>query len=264
MRGAQWNSGRLSQAKQAGMERKVHEDMVLLCLLKETRLASAGCAVLKIGGSQRVRQARTPHGGGASILVREGVGVEVGVLEKKVPERAAVTLRLSANLSLTIASVCFPRKAHVSSESLDTLLGASGPWAVGADANSHHVLRDALRPSDGKGECIVGWCVQSDLLIANAGLAIRRQPGTAARSSPGIMFCGDCEISNWQSALSTDSDHYCITFGAFVGTSLDVIAPSKPTRALHAWNKARWNEFRKLSDEFIFRGMRGRPRARMP
>ncbi|KAH8605492.1 hypothetical protein ERJ75_001577100 [Trypanosoma vivax] len=35
----------------------------------------------------------------------------------------------------------------------------------------------------------------------------------------------------------------------------DVIAPSKPAHALYAWNKARWNEFRKLSDEFIFRRM---------
>ncbi|CCD19268.1 hypothetical protein, conserved, partial [Trypanosoma vivax Y486] len=46
-------------------------------------------------------------------------------------------------------------------------------------------------------------------------------------------------------------------FDVFVGTSLDVIAPSKPARALHAWNKARWNEFKKLSDEFIFRRMKG-------
>ncbi|KAH8617747.1 putative Reverse transcriptase (RNA dependent DNA polymerase) [Trypanosoma vivax] len=45
-------------------------------------------------------------------------------------------------------------------------------------------------------------------------------------------------------------------FDAFVGTSLDVIAPSKPARALYAWNTVRWNEFRKLSDEFIFRRMK--------
>ncbi|KAH8616612.1 hypothetical protein ERJ75_000456300 [Trypanosoma vivax] len=28
------------------------------------------------------------------------------------------------------------------------------------------------------------------------------------------------------------------------------------TDALHAWNKARWNVFRKLSKKFIFRGMK--------
>ncbi|CCD18905.1 retrotransposon hot spot protein (RHS) [Trypanosoma vivax Y486] len=183
-------------------------------------------------------------------------GVEVGVLEKKVPERATVTLRFSANVSLTIASAHFPRKADVSSESLDTLLGASGPWAVGADVNSHHVLWDALRLSDDKGECTVDWCVQNDLSIANTGSATRRQPGTGALSSLDIALFRDCEVSNWQSTLSPDSDHYWIGFDAFVGTSLDVIAPSKPARAPHAWNKARWNEFRKLSDEFIFRGMK--------
>ncbi|KAG8339568.1 hypothetical protein TRVL_09604 [Trypanosoma vivax] len=83
-RGAEWNSAFLSLAKRVALERKFHEDMVLLCLLQETRLASAECAPLKIGGCQHVGQARTPHGGGASILVSDGVGVEVGALEKKV------------------------------------------------------------------------------------------------------------------------------------------------------------------------------------
>ncbi|KAH8610289.1 putative Endonuclease reverse transcriptase [Trypanosoma vivax] len=256
IRGAQWNSGGLSQAKRVALQRKLHEDMVLFCLLQETHLASAECAALKIGGYQHVGQARTPHGGGVSILVREGVGEEVGVLEKKVPERATVILRFSANVSLTITSAYFPRKADVSSESLDTLLGASWPLVAGADVNSHHVLWDPLRPSDDKGECIADWCVQHDLSIANAGSATRRQPGTAALSSPDITLCRDCEISNWKSTLGTDSDHYWITFDVFVGTSLDAIAPSKPARAPYAWNKARWNEFRKLSDEFIFRRMK--------
>ncbi|KAG8340667.1 hypothetical protein TRVL_08506 [Trypanosoma vivax] len=256
MRGAQWNSGGLSQAKRAGMERKLREDMVLFCPLQETRLASAECAALKIGGYQHVGQARTPHGGGASMLVRDGVGVEVGVLEKKVPEIATVTLRFSAGASITITSAYYPRKVDVCSESLGSLLGARGPLVVGADVNSHHVLWDAFCPSDDKGECIVDWCVRNGLSIANALSATRRQPGTAASSSPGIALCRDCEISNWQSALSPDSDHYWITFCAFVGTSLDAIAPSKPARALHAWNKARRNEFRRLSDEFIFRRMK--------
>ncbi|KAG8341478.1 hypothetical protein TRVL_07694 [Trypanosoma vivax] len=256
MRGAQWNSGCLSQAKRAGMERKLCEDMVLFFLLQETRLAPAECAALKIGGCQHVGQARTPHGGGASILVRDGVGVEVGVLEKKVPKRATVTLRFSANLSLTITSAHYPRKADVSSESLNTLLGASGPSVAGADVNSHHVLWDALRLSDDKGECRVGWCVQSDLSIANAGSATRRQPGTAAPPTPDITFCRDCEVSNWKSTLSTDSDYHWIAFDALLDTSLNVIAPSKPACAPHAGHKARWNEFRKLSGEFIFRRMK--------
>ncbi|KAH8619510.1 hypothetical protein ERJ75_000168500 [Trypanosoma vivax] len=91
MRGAQWNSGSLSQTKRAGMEGKLREDMVLFCPLQETRLAPAECAALRIGACQDVGQSRTPHGGGVSILVRDGVGVEVGMLEKKVPERATVT-----------------------------------------------------------------------------------------------------------------------------------------------------------------------------
>ncbi|KAG8339495.1 putative Endonuclease reverse transcriptase [Trypanosoma vivax] len=231
--------------------------MVLFCLLQETHLASAGRAAFKIGGYQHVGQARTPHGEREPILVREGVGVDVGVLEKKVPERATVTVRFSTNASLTITSAHIARKADVCSESLDTLLGASGSLVVGADVNAHRVLWDPLRPSDDKGACIVDWCVQSALTIANAGSATIRQPGTAALSSPDITLCRDCEISNWKSTLGTGSDHYWITFDSFVGTSLNAIAPSKPARALYAWSKARWQELRKLSDEFIFRGMRG-------
>ncbi|KAH8606424.1 hypothetical protein ERJ75_001516600 [Trypanosoma vivax] len=87
IRGAQCNSGDLSRAKRVAPERKLREDMVLFGLLQDTRLASAECAAFEIAGWRHVGQAKTPHGGGASILVRGGVGEEMGVLEKKVPER---------------------------------------------------------------------------------------------------------------------------------------------------------------------------------
>ncbi|KAG8341201.1 hypothetical protein TRVL_07971 [Trypanosoma vivax] len=105
-------------------------------------------------------QARMLYDGGASILVRDGVGVEVGVLDRKVPERTTAALRFSANVSLTITSAYLPRKADVSSESLDTLLGASGPLVVAAEVSSDHVLCDPLRPSDDKRECTADWCVR--------------------------------------------------------------------------------------------------------
>ncbi|KAH8615676.1 putative Endonuclease reverse transcriptase [Trypanosoma vivax] len=190
-RGAQWNSRGLSQAKRVAVERRLHADIVLFCLLQETHLASAKCAALKIGGYRHVAQARTPYGTWVSILIRDEVGVEVGVLERKEPERATVTLRFSANVSLTITSAYFPRRTDVSSESLDTLLGASASLAAGADVNSHHVLWDPLRPSDDKGECIVDWCVQNDLSIASPGSATRLQHGTAALSSPDVLLCRD-------------------------------------------------------------------------
>ncbi|CCD19404.1 putative Endonuclease reverse transcriptase [Trypanosoma vivax] len=191
-------------------------------------------------------------------------GCRGGRSRKEVPERATVTLRFSANVNLTIASPYFPRKADVHTLSLDTLLGASGPLVVGADVNSHHALWDRLRPSDDKGECILDWCVQNDLSIANAESDTERQPGTAALSSPDIASCRDCEISNWKSKVSQNSHRYWIMFDAFVFASLDAIAPSKDASALYAWNKARWNEFRKLSDEFIFRRMKRSAKGAYP
>ncbi|KAG8340361.1 hypothetical protein TRVL_08814 [Trypanosoma vivax] len=71
--------GGLSRAKRVALERKLHEDMVLFGLLQETYLASAECAALKIGGRKHVGQARAPHGGRASILVGDGVGVGAGM-----------------------------------------------------------------------------------------------------------------------------------------------------------------------------------------
>ncbi|KAH8613211.1 hypothetical protein ERJ75_000811800 [Trypanosoma vivax] len=56
--------------------------------------------------------------------------------------------------------------------------------------------------------------------------------------------------------LGPNTDHYWIKFDAFVGTSLDLIPPSKTARAQHAWHKARWKEFRGMSDKFIFRRMK--------
>ncbi|KAH8618300.1 hypothetical protein ERJ75_000293500 [Trypanosoma vivax] len=56
IRGAQWNSGGLSQAKRVALESKLHEDMVLFCLLHEIHLTSAECAALKIGARQHVRR----------------------------------------------------------------------------------------------------------------------------------------------------------------------------------------------------------------
>ncbi|CCD16948.1 hypothetical protein, unlikely, partial [Trypanosoma congolense IL3000] len=111
-----------------------------------------------------------------------------------------------------IRSAYFPREAVVSSESLDTLLGETGAMVIGADVNSHHVLWDPLCPSDDKGECIVGWCVQNNRRIVHTRLATRGQPGTAALLSPHITLCRDCEISNWIFALTPDSDHHWIPF----------------------------------------------------
>nr|CCC90772.1 unnamed protein product [Trypanosoma congolense IL3000] len=144
-----------SPAKRIALDRKLHEDMVLFCLLQETHPALAECAFLKISGYHHVGLAIDTHGGGLSIAVRDGVGVEVGVLEKEVPERATVALWLSAHVNQMITSASFPRKAGVSSTSLKQSAVASGPPVMGADVNSHHTLWDPLRPSDAKGEYMV-------------------------------------------------------------------------------------------------------------
>ncbi|KAG8339430.1 hypothetical protein TRVL_09743 [Trypanosoma vivax] len=62
-------------------------------------------------------------GAGCRFWLEKGVGVEVGVLEQNVPERATVTPGKYANASRTITSTYSPKKAGVSSESLNTFVG---------------------------------------------------------------------------------------------------------------------------------------------
>ncbi|KAH8606090.1 hypothetical protein ERJ75_001550200 [Trypanosoma vivax] len=52
------------------------------------------------------------------------MGHESGILQKKVPERAAAALRCPDNANVTNVSACFHRKADFSSESLNTLPGS--------------------------------------------------------------------------------------------------------------------------------------------
>ncbi|CCD12736.1 unnamed protein product [Trypanosoma congolense IL3000] len=87
--------------------------------------------------------------------------------------------------------------------------------------------------------------------VGSAGEVTRRQPCTALLSTPYIVLYRDCEVSCWAPVVSPDSDRFWITFDIIVGVGTEVIAPSKPARALHAWNKARWDEFRPISDKLI-------------
>ncbi|KAH8619821.1 hypothetical protein ERJ75_000126900 [Trypanosoma vivax] len=52
IRGAQWNSGGLFQAKRVALERKLDGDTASFRLLQEAHLVSRECAALKIAGCQ--------------------------------------------------------------------------------------------------------------------------------------------------------------------------------------------------------------------
>ncbi|KAH8616276.1 hypothetical protein ERJ75_000497700 [Trypanosoma vivax] len=190
-RGAQWNSRGLSQAKRVALERKLHADLVLFCLLQKELLASAKCAAIKIGGHQHVAQARTPHGGGVSILVRDGSGCRGGRSRKEGSEKSDSDTEVLSQCESHDHIGVFPQKDRRFQRVAGHLTGSKRAMAVRADVNSHHVLWDPSRPSDDKGDSIVDWCVQNDLSIASPGSATRLQPGTAALSSPDVLLCRD-------------------------------------------------------------------------
>ncbi|KAG8346455.1 hypothetical protein TRVL_02721 [Trypanosoma vivax] len=104
--------------------------------------------------------------GGRTILVRDGVGVEVGVLDKKVPEKTTSTLRFSAGVTLTITSTRLQRQGNVCGEVLGSLQEKRAPLVAKANAHSYHSLCDPMRSSGDKGKYIVDCCVEDDPPIA--------------------------------------------------------------------------------------------------
>ncbi|KAG8344568.1 hypothetical protein ERJ75_000432000 [Trypanosoma vivax] len=98
------------------------------------------------------------RGRGVSILVMDGVGVEVGVLEKKVPERATVTQALGQCESNDRIGA-FPQKGRRFQRVAGHLAGNKRVIGSrsGRELTPHAV--GPLRQSDDKGECIVDWCV---------------------------------------------------------------------------------------------------------
>ncbi|KAG8338942.1 hypothetical protein TRVL_10231 [Trypanosoma vivax] len=113
--------------------------MVCSRLPQEPSPGSTQRAALSMGGKQHVGQAGTPCGCGISILVRDRVGVEVGVLERKGPQRVVVTMRFLNHAGHTITSAYIPRKADVFGASTNSLLGVSAPLAERTSASTNHV-----------------------------------------------------------------------------------------------------------------------------
>jgi len=177
--GAQWNAGGLSQPKRLALTKKLHDEGIVFCLLMETHLGNTEVDHFSIDGYQHIGQARTAHGGGVSIVVRDGIGVIPHPLQKHAEEKVSVTLQLKDELSLSVTSAYFPRRALVTPEALERLGETAGPHIIGADVNSHHPAWDTTTPPDTQGERIIDWCLENDFHIANTGLPTRRKPNSS-------------------------------------------------------------------------------------
>ncbi|CCD17535.1 unnamed protein product [Trypanosoma congolense IL3000] len=153
--GAEWSIGELSQVKLIALEGWLHEDHLLFSLLQETPPALEERSAFKISAYQDVELAINPHGGGVSIAVRDGVGVEVGILEKEVPERATVTLRLSADVNQMIISAYFPQKDRCFQHIVETVGGCKRTSDYKSRGPLTSYVVGPLSPSDDEEECMV-------------------------------------------------------------------------------------------------------------
>ncbi|ORC91257.1 Tbingi protein [Trypanosoma theileri] len=79
LRGMQWNSSGLTQAKRLVLHKTLLEENVTFCLLSETKLSCAEVSSFTIAGYQHHGAPHPSKGGGVLILVREDLPVEVGL-----------------------------------------------------------------------------------------------------------------------------------------------------------------------------------------
>lgn len=132
--GAQWNAGGLSQPKRLSLEKMLDDSRVTFCLLSETHFAEGECINYNINNFQHIGLARTPHGGGVSILVRDGIGLIPWPCKMMGgPESITATLVFSEGVQLTVTSAYFPSRKQVSVPRLDALSKVEGPLVIGAD-----------------------------------------------------------------------------------------------------------------------------------
>ncbi|RHW68331.1 hypothetical protein DPX39_110147700 [Trypanosoma brucei equiperdum] len=170
------------------------------------------------------------------MLVRDSVRVIQGSKKEGLPERVSVTLMFTADLMLTIKSVYFQQKEDFTTstlESLENVENSTRPLVTESETKADHDLRNPLCPNDTAGECIVEWCLQNDIKIANDGTPTRRMTHTETISSLDVTIYRDCEVTRCEASLSPDSDHYWITCEVFIGIGVGMIAITKPRRPLY-------------------------------
>ncbi|KEG08266.1 hypothetical protein DQ04_07581000, partial [Trypanosoma grayi] len=79
LRGMQWNSAGLTQAKRIALGKQLYEDDITFCLLSGAKMSHPPeAASFGLPGFQHYGIARTCRGGGVSILIRDGIQVETG------------------------------------------------------------------------------------------------------------------------------------------------------------------------------------------
>ncbi|KEG06120.1 hypothetical protein DQ04_15851000, partial [Trypanosoma grayi] len=217
LRGMQWNSAGLTQAKRLALGKQLYDDNITFCLLSETKMSPPEAASFGLPGFQHYGIARTCRGGGVSILIRDEIQVETGPALVAGIELAQATIHLDGGMRLTISSAFFPPVAtKITSENLDRLNNTDGPQLIGADANAHALAWDNEVPPDSRGDTIVQWCIDNEFLIANTGNRTRyteRHRGSA----PDVTLAKECAVTDWTARPTPDSDHYIITYTVQVG-----------------------------------------------
>lgn len=253
--GVQWNVHGLSQEKKIPLSKLLEDDLIAWCVLLETHFAATECDSFKLPGFNHfglARPAGGQHGGGVSILVRDGIGLIAGK-RVRAPGMELVTLTLVApdSSQLLIVAAYFPKGAGINPfvlSEISAVLPPAGAVVVCMDANCHDPLWDVHSRSDPPGVRLAQWSVGVDLECVNSGEPTWRKTVSATPSSaPDVTFVRDCELRDWTPVFTPDSDHAKITMDVMLGSTTDRPITFKQSRRLYSWKKANWEVFRRFT-----------------
>ena len=250
---AQWNCDHL-QAKIPELEVWLRKNDVDVALIQETKLREEDGEV-RVRGYEVVRRdrwregrSRWSRGGGLVTLVRNGWSYRVmksGVSVDSGVEVLHVQVMDGRDGVWSLVNVYVPPEArvHVSELELRRLPGGGdGRWLVCGDFNAHHSDWDVRVRQDARGECLMSWAEERELVLLNDGAVTRVERGSGGPpSTPDVAFCSrelasECE---WRVLKELGSDHYPILI------SCGVRMVKKDVRRVLVWDwkRADWDGY---------------------
>ena len=244
----QWNAGSLS-AKIDELRCFLVDFKIDIALIQETWLTEKS-ATPKIKGYIPVRGDRKHAeypGGGLITYIRgdefnPGIGFKPnGHCQQEAVEVISVSVQQSQKKWLTINNIYIPR-----GEMDLSFIPMKDNTIHAGDFNAHSKLWDDEQPEDQRGDEIVDWMLENDLVCQNDGSPTRVNRGTGGLSTPDCTFVTRDlgEKVKWESIDDNDmgSDHAPIVIEVSCGEFKTI--SNTPLRTRWKRKGINWNAFR--------------------
>ena len=250
---AQWNCDHL-RAKIPELEVWLRKYDVDVALVQETKLREEDGEV-RVRGYEVVRRdrwregrSRWSRGGGLVTLVRSGWSYRVmssGVRPESGMEVLNVRVMDGDAGVWNIVNVYVPPESRerVTEDDWRGLPGGGAErWLVCGDFNAHHSDWDERVRPDRRGELLMSWAGEREMVLLNDGAVTRVDRGSGGPpSSPDVSWCSRAmsSESEWSVKRELSSDHYPIVMKFGVKSERE-----EPRKMLvWDWKRADWKGY---------------------